>query len=209
MHTLYTEYTSIHRTRMEMSSSIANSFPSLPLSWSKIEFSLVFDVSKNPGYPFLGVILYSVFWAEYYCGFAPMPCHAYADTIPILSPGEDRKHHDWCHAVSPSTCLGTWQKYILSNMKHAHFIHYKVQDCSQSQTQYPKFQPCSSWEEEGEIKSKKTGQERDGKMSMFIFLHFSKVVKFGDRWVGLRWIRLSWVRKFHEFIWFGKPSDWQ
>ena len=110
MHTLYTEYTSIHRTRMEMSSSIANSFPSLPLSWSKIEFSLVFDVSKNPGYPFLGVILYSVFWAEYYCGFAPMPCHAYADTIPILSPGEDRKHHDWCHAVSPSTYLGTLAK---------------------------------------------------------------------------------------------------
>ena len=95
---------------MEMSSSIANSFPSQPLSWSKIEFSLVFDVSKNPGYPFLGVILYSVFWAEYYCGFAPMPCHAYADTIPILSPGEDRKHHDWCHAVSPSTCLGTLAK---------------------------------------------------------------------------------------------------
>ena len=141
VHTLYGEY---FRTRMEMSSSIANSFPSQPLSWSKIEFSLVFDVSKNPGYPFLGVILYSVFWAEYYCGFAPMPCHAYADTIPILSPGEDRKHPDWCHAVSPSTCLGTWQKYILSNMKHAHFIHYKVQDCSQSQTQYPKFQPCSS-----------------------------------------------------------------
>ena len=159
----------------------------VPFSWSNSVFCILYRVTVA----------------------SPIPCHAYADTIPILSPGEDRKHHDWCHAVSPSTCLGTWQKYILSNMKHAHFIHYKVQDCSQSQTQYPKFQPCSSWEEEGEIKSKKTGQERDGKMSMFIFLHFSKVVKFGDRWVGLRWIRLSWVRKFHEFIWFGKPSDWQ
>ena len=60
----------------------------VPFSWSNPVFCILYRVTVA----------------------SPIPCHAYADTIPILSPGEHRKHHDWCHAVSPSTCLGTLAK---------------------------------------------------------------------------------------------------
>ena len=122
-----------------------------------------------------------------------MPCHVYADNIPILFPGEHRRHHDWCHAVSPSTCLGTWQKYILSNMKHAHFMETY---CSTESRVLPK--PNSILQistlffiRRRRKKAKRRDKNRTARCQCSSSFNFSKVCEIWESKVGLGWVGLE------------------